>query len=368
MPDTDDPRNGHSDVHDDAGASIHPFPRPRAEVDQPVRGPDGLDEPIDLAAMAADDELIDALAAGTIALTSGAYRADDQVVALLTAWRADVTAEPIPELVDLDTAVAAVRAGAKTVRHTRSGRSGKGRHLAPVAAAAALLVVVGGGVSLGSATAQPDSVLWPLSKVLFSERAVSVQAADRVSTKIETAKQALNEGKSDVAATELAQAQQDLSAVRPQEGHAQLADVKNFLVAKAAETPSGTSVDPASPLRTDKSRPIPAGAALSQQPTATGTLSPTSTSTPTPTPTSTPTDSVVPTTTSTRPSHSTGAHPTSKPTTTPPVTPTTEPLTDSLGAPAPPGTTAPVSTESGSSPTAVDSGPDETSPTVPPTG
>ncbi|MBV9920936.1 MAG: hypothetical protein JOY78_08825, partial [Pseudonocardia sp.] len=61
-----------------------------------------LDEPIDLAAVQADDELINALAAGSgVPSSSGhAFHADDQVVALLSNWRADVVAEPIPELID----------------------------------------------------------------------------------------------------------------------------------------------------------------------------------------------------------------------------------------------------------------------------
>jgi hypothetical protein len=114
--------------------------------------------------------------------------------------------------------------------------------------------------------------------VLFSERAESVEAAVRVSDKIDNAKQALSEGKPEQAAADLAQAQQELSKVRPQEGKDELVDVKNFLVAKAAETPSGVKVNPASPLKVDRGRPIPAGAALSQQPTTAGTLTPDPTS------------------------------------------------------------------------------------------
>jgi hypothetical protein len=234
---------------------------------------DELDEPIDLVAVQADDELISALAAGMSISTAGARapHTDDQVVALLSAWRADVSAEPVPDLVDLDTAVAAVREGIKAARPVRSARA---RHLVPVAAAAAFLVLVGGGVSLGSADAQPDSALWPVSKMLFSERAASVEAAVRASGKIDSAKQALTEGKPDAATDDLQAAQKDLGAVRPQEGQAQLVDVKDFLVAKAAETPPGKKVDPASPLMTDRARPIPAGAALSQAPTAAGTVTP----------------------------------------------------------------------------------------------
>jgi len=235
-----------------------------------------LDEPVDLAAVQADDELINALGAGFGVPSGGrSFHADDQVVALLSSWRADVVAEPIPELLDLETAVAAVRAGMPAARTTRSARA---RHLVPVAAAAAFLVLVGGGVTIGSATAEPDSALWPVSKVLFSERAESVEAAVRVSDKIDNAKQALSEGKPEQAAAELAQAQQELAKVRPQEGKDELVDVKDFLVAKAAETPRGQKVNPASPLKTDRGRPIPAGAALSQQPTTAGTLTPDPTS------------------------------------------------------------------------------------------
>src|SRR5690348_3380445 len=224
-----------------------------------------LDEPIDLAAVQADDELINALAAGFGVPSSRgrAYQADDQVVALLSSWRADVVAEPIPELIDLETAVAAVRAGMSPAKPTRSARA---RHLVPVAAAAAFLVLIGGGVTIGSATAEPDSALWPVSKVLFSERAESVEAAVRVSVKIDNAKQALAEGKPEQAALDLAQAQQELSKVRPQEGKDELVDVKEFLTAKVAESKPGEKVDPASALKRDRGRPIPAGAALSQQP------------------------------------------------------------------------------------------------------
>ena len=47
--------------------------------------------------------------------------------------------------------------------------------------------------------------------------------------------------------------------MRPQEGKDELVDVKNFLVAKAAETPSGTKVNPASPLKADRAVRSPRG-------------------------------------------------------------------------------------------------------------
>ena len=305
-----------------------------------------IDEPIDLVAVQADDELINALSAGMALSSAGSpsYHADDQVVALLSAWRADVTAEPIPELVDLETAVAAVKAGQQAA--ARPSRSTRARHLVPVAAAAAFLVLVGGGVSLGSATAEPDSALWPVSKMLFSERAASVEAAVRASDKIDSAKKALNDGQPDVAAHELAQAQNDLQAVRPQEGQAQLVDVKDFLAAKAAETEFGQRTDPATPLKADLARPIPAGAALSREPTATGTVSPT------------PSTDEAPSSTTTRPTRSPRPSPRpevggSSPSTV--TTPAPEVSTGSAGASAGADVTATATPEGGPDTTSVTS-------------
>ena len=291
---------------------------------------DEIEEPVDLVAVQADDELISALAAGLAVSSAGARasHADDQVVAMLSAWRADVAAEPVPDLVDLDTAVAAVREGIKSARPVRSART---RHLVPVAAAAAILVLVGGGVSLGSADAQPDSALWPVSKMLFSERAASVEAAVRASDKIDNAKQALTRGQPDAAVDDLQAAQQDLKAVRPQEGQAQLVDVKDFLVAKAAETPPGKKVDPASPLATDRSRPIPAGAALSQAPAAVGTVTPEPSAT-----------DVTPTPVTSRPTHTRQKPPVAAPpeTPAPATTPALESPTEDRPSATPESTTA----------------------------
>jgi hypothetical protein len=68
--------------------------------------------PADLAAVQADDALLDALYSGTAP-------SDADVARVLLAWRRDVDAESIPTLVDVDTALALVRA--------RSRRSLAGR-------------------------------------------------------------------------------------------------------------------------------------------------------------------------------------------------------------------------------------------------
>ncbi|TQM35177.1 anti-sigma-D factor RsdA [Pseudonocardia cypriaca] len=234
-------RNGHSGTNGS---------RPPGMRSQPVAF-DELADPVDLVAVQADDELINALAAGMSVSSPGVggYDADDRVAAILAAWKADVDAEPMPELVDVDTAVSTVLAARQP--------SGRSRHLVPVAAAAAFLVLAIGGVSVTSYNAQPDDALWGISKVLYSERAESVEAAARVEERIENAKDALASGQPVRAAQELAQAEKDLQTVRPQEGQGELAEAQDFLQAKAAETPEGTKVNPASPLATQPSRPVP---------------------------------------------------------------------------------------------------------------
>lgn len=213
---------------------------------------DVADEPIDLVAVQADDELISALAAGmsVSAPGIGGYDADDQVAALLAAWRAEVDAEPLPEMIDIDTATATVLAASRPPARRR-------RHLAPLAAAAAILVFSIGGVSIGASEARPGDALWEVSRVLYAERAESVEAAERVEDRIDEAKAALERGEPVVAAQALAAAEDDLVVVRAEEGLAELAEVQSFLEAKAAETPQGQPIQPGTPLASDPTRPVP---------------------------------------------------------------------------------------------------------------
>ncbi|MEJ3653979.1 anti-sigma-D factor RsdA [Actinomycetes bacterium KLBMP 9759] len=227
---------------------------------------DQLDEPVDLVAVQADDELINALAAGMAVSAPGfgGYDADDHVAAILAAWRAEVESEPLPELVDIDTAIATIQKGARP-------RSRGIRHLAPVAAAAAFVVLAMGGLSVGSYNAQPGDALWGVSKVLYSERADSVEAAARVQDRIDNAKKALLNGDPLLAAQELAEAEQDLAAIRPEEGHEELSEVQDFLAAKADETEPGESADLDAPLKTDPKRKVPASAGQEPDPKDPGT-------------------------------------------------------------------------------------------------
>ena len=271
---------------------------------RPVRFDQVSEEPIDLVAVQADDELISALAAGmsVSAPGVGGYDADDQVAALLATWRNEVDSEPLPELVDLDTAMATVRAASRP-----PGR--RARHLFPLAAAAAMIVFTIGGVSVGAADARPGDTLWGVSRVLYSERAESVEAAQRVEVRIAEAKDALTRGEPDAAAAALAAAEEDLVGVRAEEGLAELAEVQSFLEAKAAETPEGTRIQPGTPLASDPRRPVPPRAATESSPTVASEPAPAVTSNP-----------------GTSPAPAVGAETS---TTTSPSAPTTDPSTTS---------------------------------------
>ena len=257
-------------MSDDNGTLI-PFGRKDGSESNNGVSPEGLDtgpvpfgeieQPVDLVAVQADDELINALAAGMSVSSPGlsGYDADDHVAAVLAAWKAEVEAEDIPELVDVETAVATIEAARRP--------SGRARHLAPLAAAAAFIVLAIGGLSVSSYSAEPGDALWGISKVLYSERATSVEAAARAETAIDNAKQALMQGQPVLAEQELKKAKAELGSIRAEEGAEQLAKVQDFLAAKAAETPPGQPTDPGSPLKSDKTRQPPHGTAANEDPT-----------------------------------------------------------------------------------------------------
>jgi len=231
----------------------------QGRVDLPTRPlpVDVAEGPVDLVAVQADDELVNALGAGA-AVTYGdrvpgsdpdlRRHRDERLVTMLAAWRAEIEAEPIPELVDLDTAVAAVVSGMKADAVTaRRKRADRLRHLAPLAAAAAIIVAAVSGVGLGSQDAVPGDVLWPIQKVVNPDRAESVETKLVVESRLETVRTALSTGDTETAARELQAISTEISEVRSEEGQPQLLQEQEFLTAKLAETPPGTPADLSTP-------------------------------------------------------------------------------------------------------------------------
>jgi len=167
---------------------------------------------------------------------------------MLAAWRAEIEAEPIPELVDLDTAVAAVAAGMKADEAgTRRRRADRLRHLAPLAAAAAIIVATISGVGLGSQNAMPGDTLWGIQKIVDPERAESVETKIEVESRLQIVRAALSTGDTVTAARELEAIRTEIPAVRGEEGQPQLLQEQEFLTLKLAESTPGAPVDLSTP-------------------------------------------------------------------------------------------------------------------------
>ena len=243
------------------GLTPNGFARPGGHL---TRLPTGGDEaPLDLVAVQADDELVTALAARTAVPVggppmtaegrdAGGRGTDDRLAVMLAAWRAEIDAEPIPELVDLDAAVAAVVAGVRAQEAAdRRKRAGRVRQLAPLAAAAAIILATVGGVGLGSQNAVPGDTLWAIQKVVNPERAESVEAKVEVETRLQKVRAALAKGDTTTAAQELEAIRTQIPAVRGQEGQPQLTQEQEFLAAKLADTPPGTPADLATPPKSN---------------------------------------------------------------------------------------------------------------------
>jgi hypothetical protein len=214
--------------------------------------------PIDLVVVQADDELVNALGARTPLdpdLPGGrppcpevrGGDTDDHLVAMLAAWRAEIDAAPIPDLVDLDAAVAAVVSGVEAANGARRRPAGRLRHLAPLAAAAAIIVATVTGVGLGSQHAMPGDTLWAVQKVVNPERVESVEAKAVVESKLQVVRVALQRGDTATAARELEAIRTTIPAVRGQEGQPLLVQEQEFLAAKLVDSPPGTPVDLSTP-------------------------------------------------------------------------------------------------------------------------
>jgi hypothetical protein len=138
--------------------------------------PSPLNEPFDLDVIRADEALLDALGRGE------SVEQSDSLGTLLTAWRADLVAEP-PQTSPIRPAQPVV-AGAPAEAMLGNARRGATQpHVrisrrARVAVAAAVIVAIAGGTAAAAATATPGSPLWSISQVIYPARADRIAAED----------------------------------------------------------------------------------------------------------------------------------------------------------------------------------------------
>jgi Anti-sigma-D factor RsdA to sigma factor binding region len=167
--------------------------------------------PADLAAVQADDALLDLIGSG-----HGPSDADDELTRVLVAWRHEVHTQPARELVDTSTAMALIRAAARRPVRQRNPWSGS------IAAAAAVLVISFSAVGLVAKSAQPGDHLWGVTQVLYREYAQSVETAAAVRTELNEANTALRQGDPVRARAALRHVQQQLPAVGEEQGRTDL--------------------------------------------------------------------------------------------------------------------------------------------------
>ena len=220
------------------------------------------DSDIDLSLVRADDVLLDSLAGYHVEDGRGDGTgdvADQELNALLLAWRRDVDSVPIGEVVDTETAMA-------TVAAARASKPRRPKLLVPIAAAAAVLVIGFGGVAVVARDAQPGDALWGLTRVLYADHARSVEAAASVRTDLQYAEDALVDGRILDAKSALAEAGAALSSVASEDGQADLRlkhetltarlDTGQDLPSRGADPTDGTGDPvPTSPVVTSSSVP-----------------------------------------------------------------------------------------------------------------
>jgi hypothetical protein len=243
--------------------------------------------PADLAAVQADDALLDFLGSG--GTPSGA---SDELTRVLAAWRCEVHAEPVGELVDTSTALAVIHAAARRPVHHHPVYSS-------IAAAVAVLVIMFAGVGLVAKQARPGDQLWGVTKVLYSHYALSVETANNVQKELDQANMALQEKKPEKARASLQRVQQQLPVIGYAEGrtyliarHRELEQILQGSSAGGLVTMPALPPSPTSPSASQRLAPTtPTTPSTTSEPTPAASTTMPSPSTPSPTtpPTSTPT-------------------------------------------------------------------------------
>jgi hypothetical protein len=216
-------------------------------------GDDLVDGPVDLAAVRADDALLDAIAGGAISGGVGTGdvfgrpgQDDDHLAAILASWKADIEAEPMPELVSLDEAAQAVEAG----HAARERRAGRARRRMPFAVAAAAIAVALSGFTVAVHSAQPGDAMFGLTKVFFSSHADNVVKAENARNTIVEANKAIARGDRATAASLLQTVEGQISAVQPEDQPPlvqQRQDALKSLDPSASTEPSAAGNGPDSP-------------------------------------------------------------------------------------------------------------------------
>ena len=237
------------------------------------------DEPIDLAALQDDDALLDALGGTDPDVSALAGDSGPNVEELLVAWRQDVDAAPIGDLVNVDTAATAIAEGKRPRRGLRR------RHLVPVATAAAVLMITFTGVGVAARDAQPGDMLWGVAKVLYTDQTQAIQAASDVREDLDTAESAVENGRLTAAEEALRSARERMDKVDAEHGLSELEAAHASLTKRIGEnedepssessTPSSSEMPTAPPSPSQPLPPVPPTDSSAPPSSTTGPTDPT---------------------------------------------------------------------------------------------
>ena len=225
-----------------------------------TRNRPGVTEPVDVVQVRADDALIAALSAADGVHVDDPI--DERLASLLRSWRDDVQTEPDRPLVDLAAATAALQSGPRPVRRRPSP-------FGPLATAAAVLVIAFVGVGLAARDAEPGDTLWNVTKVLYTDKAKSVEAAVTVRAKLDQASKAIDSGNVTAAMMALNEAQQRLPVVAAEDGKQQLQNQTAKLMAELAPNPVTAAPDAPMTAPTSSTDPATSPAASDSDTTRT---------------------------------------------------------------------------------------------------
>ena len=204
--------------------------------------------PVDLAAVQADDALLDMLGGAGHTPGDTDIDVDGELASVLVAWRREVHVDSNRLLVDTDTALAVISAARRPARR-------RGPLFGPIAAAATVLVIAFSAVGLVAKSAQPNDQLWGVTQVLYPEYARSVEAAAFVRTELNKADAALREGHPEQAKASLQRIQQQLPVIAEAEGRTDLTARHHELERELVTDPSVQGSPPESPDASSPEQP-----------------------------------------------------------------------------------------------------------------
>jgi len=202
-------------------------------------------DPIDVAAVRADDALLDALSRDRLPGGWELTDSDHQLASMLAGWRHDIDARPMP----LHPTVDEVEAEIARIDRSTHQRSAY-RRLRYVAGAAAVAVVAFGAVTVLAQNADPGDPLWKVKETMFGSEASATIASSNVQSNMEKAEQALAGGDKRKAAEYLVAAQQDVPKMAGTDAKQRMQDWAQRLAEQVGPIPQN-------PLSAISSLPIP---------------------------------------------------------------------------------------------------------------